>query len=95
MIVNEIMLKLRERTDENIAALKKTLLEMEGNIEQLSDIKVKVNIRSGAAAFDLIMVAKYDSMEKFNEYISHPYHMGVGKYVQDVCEQTASVCYEE
>ena len=95
MVVNVVMLKLKERTDENTAALKRTLLEMKGNIELLSDIKVEVNIRSGAAAFDVIMMTKYDSMQKFNEYLIHPYHMGVGKYVQDVCEQTASVCYEE
>ena len=78
-----------------MTALQNTLLEMKGNIEQLHDIEVNVNIRSGAAAFDVIMIAKYESMQKFNEYISHPYHMGVGKYVQDACEQTASVCYEE
>ena len=95
MIINEIMLKLRKKTEENIAALQNVLLEMKGNIEQLHDIKAHANIRSGAAAFDVIMIAKYDSMEKFNEYISHPYHVGVGKYIQEVCEQVASVCYEE
>ena len=95
MIVNEIMLKLKEKTDENITTLQNTLLEMKGNIEQLHDIKVNVNIRSGAAAFDVLVIAKYDSMQKFNEYISYPYHIEVGKYVLDVCEKTASVCYEE
>lgn len=95
MLVNVITLKLRERTDANIAALQKTLLEMKGNIEQLSDIKVKANILSDAAAYDVILIAKYDSMQKFKEYISHPYHLDVAKYVQDVCGQAASVCYEE
>ena len=95
MIVNEIMFQLKEKTTENIAALQNTLLDMKGNIEQLCDIKVKANIRSGAAGFDVIMIAKYDNMQKFTEYISHPYHVGVGKYVLEVCAQTASVCYEE
>ena len=95
MVVNEIMLKLKEKTDENITELQNILLGMKGNIEQLHDIKVNVNICTGAAAFDVLMITKYDSMQKFNEYITHPYHMEVGKYVLGVCEQTASVCYEE
>ena len=95
MTVNVVMLKLKERTDENIAALQQKLLEMRGNIEQLKEIKVEANIRSGATGFDILMITKYESMQDFNEYISHPLHMSVGQYVQDVCGQTASVCYEE
>jgi len=95
MVVNVVMIKLKERTDDNIATLKKTLLEMKGNIDQLSDITVKENIGSSAAAFDVLMTTKFDSIDKFNEYLSHPYHIEVGKYVQNVREQAASVCYEE
>ena len=95
MIVNVVMLKLKERTEENIAALQQKLLEMNGNIEQLKEIKVEANIRSGATGFDILMITKYDSMREFNEYMSHPLHMSVGQYVQEVSEQAASVCYEE
>ena len=95
MIVNVLMLKLTDPTVENIAALQNKLLEMKGNIEQLKDLTVKTNIKEGPTAFDVVMIAKYESMEGFNEYVVHPFHQGVGEYVMSVRSESASVCYEE
>jgi hypothetical protein len=88
------MLKLKEKNDENISKMCSTLLGMQGNVEQIKDIQVHLNIRTSPIAYDLMMIAKYDSFESFNGYVSHPYHVEVGKYVADACEKTANVVYE-
>ena len=92
MIVNNIMFKLKDNTQENVVALQDKLLGMRGNVEQLKDIRVEANIRTG---FDLLMTTKYEDMQAFEAYIVHPFHVGVAEYVQAVCGQFASVCYEE
>jgi hypothetical protein len=68
---------------------------MKGKTAQLKGIKVKTNLRGGPAGFDLMMIAEYDSIKDFNEYIIHPIHGEVGKFMVSLCEQTASVLYEE
>lgn len=94
MIVNNLSFKLKDRSSENIAQVKKVLLSMQGKIEFLRDLKVAVNIRSGEAAYDLLMMAYYDSMEDLEAYIVHPVHAEVAKYMASVLETVAVVCYE-
>ena len=95
MFINMGMFKLKDSTEANIAALREKLLRMKGNIGQLNDITVKANRRPGVFSYDVVMISKFDSMERFEESIPHPAHVDVGKYIQDVCEQVATVCYEE
>jgi hypothetical protein len=95
MIVSTIMLKLGEGTDKNISAIKQKLLAMKEEIKQIKELVVETNIRSGVTSHDVLMIAKYASMQDFDEYVSHPFHVNVGKQVQEVCKQIASVCYEE
>jgi len=95
MFINMGMFKLKDNTEGNKAALQKRLLAMKGNIGQLNDITVKANARPGAFSYDVVMISKFDSMQRFEESIPHPVHVNVGKYIQDVCERVATVCYEE
>lgn len=94
MIINNLSFKLKDRSSENIAQVKTVLLSMQGKIEFLRDLKVEVNIRKGEAAYDLLMMAQYDSMEDLEAYIVHPVHAKVAKYIASVLETVAVVCYE-
>jgi hypothetical protein len=89
------MFKLKEKTDENVVLVKEKLLGMKGKIDQLQDIVVAKNLRAGPNGFDVVMIAKYNSMKDFEEYIAHPVHVERGTYVLSLCEETASVCFEE
>jgi hypothetical protein len=89
------MFKLKEKTDENAALLKEKLLGMKGQIAQLEDIRVKNNLRNSPTGFDAMMIAEYNSVKDFEEYVTHPVHVEVGKFILSLCEQTASVLYED
>lgn len=67
---------------------------MRGKIEYLRDISVHANIRQGGAAYDLAVIAKYDSLKDFELYLNHPVHVEVSKYIGTVVDTVASVCYE-
>lgn len=92
MITNNVMLSLKERSNENIENTKNVLLSMKGKIEVLRDIKVEVDIRQGE--YDIIFITKFNSMEDFNNYLVHPIHLEVGKYIASVLKSQASLCYE-
>ena len=54
MIVNNLLIKLKERTNENIAKVRDVLLGLKGKIEVLSDLQVEVDIRHGGSSCDLM-----------------------------------------
>ena len=95
VVTSVIMFRLKERNDENRFLVKEKLLSMKGVIKQLKDIKVEANQIAGSSSFDIVMIAKYDNMDDFNEYASNPFHLQVGKFVLELCEQTGSVIYEK
>ena len=94
MITNNLLLKLKERNDENIAKTRDMLLSMQGKIEFLHNLKVEVDIRHGKSSYDIILITEFSSMEDFDAYLIHPVHIEVSKYIVGVLETGAAVCYE-
>lgn len=94
MITNNQLLKLKDRSSENIAKVRDVLLSMQGKIEFLRDLKVETNIRDGASSYDILMIAQYNTMEDLDAYIVHPVHVEVAKYIASMLEISAVVCYE-
>lgn len=94
MIVNNMMLKLKDSNSETIAKTKDVLLSMQGKIEFLLDIKVEADIRHGKFSYDIMFITKFDSMEDMNAYLTHPVHVEVSKYITSVIENQVAVCYE-
>jgi len=70
------------------------LLSMQGKIEFLDDLKVKVDIRHGTSSYDIILITEFASMEDFDAYLIHPVHIEVSKYITGMLETGAAVCYE-
>jgi hypothetical protein len=94
MITNNLLLKLKDRSPENITKARDELLSMKGKIAELVDLKVVVNIRSGASSYDILLIAQFASMADFEAYLAHPVHVEVSKYIASVLENSAAVCYE-
>jgi hypothetical protein len=94
MITNVLLLKLKDRSYENITKAKDVLLGMKGKIEFLRGLRVDIDLRHGTSSYDIVLIADYDSMEDLNAYLVHPVHVEVGKYIASVLESQASVCYE-
>jgi hypothetical protein len=94
MIINNLLLKLKERNPEHIAKARDVLLSMQGKIEFLCDLQVEVDIRHGGSSYDILLITKFASMEDFDAYLIHPIHVEVSKYIGSVLETGAAVCYE-
>lgn len=94
MVINTLLLKLKDRSDESIAKAKDLLLSMEGRIEYLRKVKVEVDIRHGASSYDLLLITEFAAMEDFDAYLIHPVHVEVSGYIGGAAASVAAVCYE-
>lgn len=95
MIINTLLIKLKERNNETIEKIKSVLLSMEGKIEVLLEIQVQVDIRRGNSSYDILLITHFSSMEDMEAYLINPVHVEVSKYIASVLESGASVCFEE
>jgi hypothetical protein len=95
MITHIVLLKLVHANTETIEEAKtKILAGLEGKIPQLRHLEVGVNIIHSYRAYDLALVAKFDSLEDLHVYQNHPAHVEVLKYLQGVRRSVISVDYE-
>jgi hypothetical protein len=58
MIVNNLLIKLKEGDNENIAKARDVLLSMKGKIDVLGDVQVEVDIRHGPSSYDIMLITK-------------------------------------
>jgi len=95
MIVHNLLLKLKDNTNENIAQTRELLLSMQGKIEIIRDLKVSADIRRVESSYDLALIAKFDTMADFQSYLPHPVHVEIGSKLSCELAAAAAVCYEE
>ncbi|UQZ34132.1 stress protein [Paenibacillus sp. PK3_47] len=92
MIVNHVLLKLKDRSPEHIKQVQTVLLGLRGKIDVLLDVQAEVNVRPGPSAYDVILITRFASLEDMDEYLIHPAHQEVAKWIGTVLETQASVC---
>lgn len=92
MIVNHLLLKLKDRSPKQIEQVQTILLSLKGKIDVLLDVQAEVNIRPGPSAYDLVLITKFASLEDMDDYLIHPVHQDVAKWIGTVLETQASVC---
>lgn len=93
MIINNLLLKLKNRDTDNVKKTQEVLLSMRGKIEVLIDIQAEINIRPGESNYDIILITKFASLEDLDKYLIHPNHLEVAKFIGSVLDTQASVCY--
>ncbi len=94
MIINNLLLKLKNRDVDSIKKTQEVLLSMKGKIEVLLDIQAEINIRPGQSNYDIILITTFASLEDLDKYLVHPKHLEVAKFIGSVLDTQASVCYK-
>jgi hypothetical protein len=94
MIVNTVLLKLKDRNADKVKEAQAVLLGMKGKIDVLLDLKVEESIRPEQTTYDLLLITKYASLEDLDAYLTHPVHLEVAKYIGGVLDIQVSFCYE-
>ncbi|SHJ80958.1 Dabb family protein [Propionispora hippei] len=94
MITHIVALKLNDTGKESIDALKNRLLGMKGQIKYLRNITIGVDFVRAPISYDIVMIAHFDSKEDLDAYISHPAHVEVGKYIEEIRAQVVAIDFE-
>ncbi len=94
MITHVVVIKLKDRTPENIEKARAALAGLSGKIPVLRHFEVGADVLHGERSYDLALVARFDSLADLQAYQEHPVHQEVVKYMLTVRESIVSVDYE-
>ena len=94
MLTHVVLIKLKDRSPENIAATRDRIARIEGQIPVLRSIQVGVNVVPSERSYDIALVETFDSVEDMKAYQVHPVHLDLLKDVTPRFEASAAVDYE-
>ena len=92
MVVNNLLIRLKDRDAQSIEKAKAVLESMKGKIPVLLDCVVKTDVRGGE--YDIMLINTFNAVEDIPTYVNDPLHLEVSKYIGEAKESTASLCYE-
>lgn len=99
MIKHVVMWKLKENAEgsskiENGELIKSKLENLKGEIKELKDIEVGINIVADPGAYDVVLYSVFDNKENLKKYAIDPKHLEVVDFIKKVVESRIVVDYE-
>ena len=99
MIKHIVMIKVKEfgsqeKKTEVIRQLKKQIDDLVGVIEQIRFFETGLNISESPAAYDLVLISEFDSLEDLDIYRKHPDHVKVLDTLAEVKDKITVVDYK-
>jgi hypothetical protein len=94
MIKHIVFIKLKDRSEESVAATVAVLRNMEGKIPQIISIEVGADIIHSERSFDIALNVVLASLEDLQAYQVHPEHQVVIAHINGVKEVSYAVDYE-
>lgn len=75
MFTHIVLFKVKEPTVENLEFLKKTFLSMEGNIKELKELEVGIDVIRSDRSYDIAIITRFDSKEDYLAYDVDEFHV--------------------
>lgn len=87
MFTHIVLFKLKEPTLENVEFVEKTLLSMRGNIKQLRELEVGVDVLRSDRSYDIGIITRFDNKEDYLAYDVDEFHVEkvkkvIGSYLE-------------
>lgn len=91
MFTHIVLFKVKEPTAENLEFLKKTFLSMKGNIKELKELEVGVDVIGSDRSYNIGIITRFDSKEDYLAYDVSEFHVEkvkkvIGPYME--CSKT-------
>jgi len=94
MITHVVLFKLADRSAEAVRHTCDILAAMDGKISQLVQLEVGENALPSSRAYDIALIARFNSWEDMETYQKHPVHQKVLEHVRQVAASVVAVDYE-
>lgn len=94
MFTHIVFFKLKEATQDNVDKAKEILLSMNGNIPELKELEVGVDVIKSDRSFDLSLITRFASKEDYETYAVSYYHVNeVLAHLRPMLESSKTVDY--
>ena len=92
MFTHIVLFKAKEPTVENLEFLRKTFLSMEGNIKELKELEVGVDVIRSDRSYDVAIITRFDSKEDYLAYDVDEFHVEkVKKVIKPYIESSKTI----
>ncbi|MCM8815478.1 MAG: Dabb family protein [Candidatus Omnitrophica bacterium] len=78
-----VMFKLKDKYKKDLPEIVEKLKSLQDRIPLIRMSEVFVNRIDGPRSYDILFHAVFDSTETFNQYMKHPEHVPVQKYIEE------------
>ncbi|MDR3593345.1 Dabb family protein [Clostridium sp.] len=75
MFTHIVLFKLKQPTIENVKFVEQTLLSMKGNIQELKELEVGVDVIRSDRSYDIGIITRFDSKEDYLAYDVDEFHV--------------------
>ena len=87
MFTHIVLFKAKEATKENLEFLEKTLSSMNGNIKELKQLEVGIDVIRSDRSYDIAIITRFDSKEDYLAYDVNEFHVEkvkkvIGPYIE-------------
>ena len=88
MFTHIVLFKTKEPTKENLEFLQKTFLSMNGNIKELKQLEVGIDVVRSDRNYDVAIITRFDSKEDYLAYDVNEFHVEkvkkvIGPYLEE------------
>jgi hypothetical protein len=94
VLTHLVLFKLKDRSTENAERVRDRLAAMRGQIPELKEIEVGVDVLRSGRSYDVALVTRFDSLDAMQSYQVHPVHKDVIAFMSTVVETSVVVDYE-
>ncbi len=91
MLDHYIMFRLRPEKKGELEAFVGRLKQLEQDVPEVRFAEVLLNSVQARKSYDVMYHCRFDDESAYRAYISHPKHVPVVQYVDEICEAVASV----
>lgn len=75
MFTHIVLFKAKEPTEENLEFLEETFLSMDGNIKELKQLEVGIDVIRSDRSYDIAIITRFDSKEDYLAYDTNEFHV--------------------
>ena len=93
-LTHVVLFKLKEPTPEIIAQTVATLRGLDGQVPELRQIEVGVDVLHSGRSYDVALITRFDSLADLEAYQVHPAHVKVLDYMRSVVAASVAVDFE-
>ncbi len=96
MIVHVVMFKVRDDLDREAVKreIKARLDTLPAKIDVIRRWEVGLNVVTSPRAYDVVLIAAFDTLEALQTYQQHPDHVAQVEYLKSVSASIVAVDYE-